>query len=246
MGSARLPGKVLRKVCGKPLLGHHLSRLSRARMIDRLVLATSDLPADDPIAEYCREIGVTCYRGDAKDLVSRYKLAVDQEDPAYVIRVTGDCPIIDPHLVDELSSAMLAGGDEVAMYSLTQPRFPRGLDAEIMTRAAFDAIAEEATSRYDREHVTAFLAKNRNRFPIKTFPSGGNYADYRWVVDYPEDLAFITALLETLIPTKPNFNWMECLDLLRREPRLAEINRHIIARYNADVAADQAADRKGQ
>lgn len=246
MGSARLPGKVLREVCGKPLLGHHLCRLARARLIDRLVLATSVLPEDDPIAEYCREIGVTCYRGDADDLVSRYKVAVDRENPAYVIRVTGDCPAIDPGLVDQLCEEMLASGDEVAMCSLTQPRFPRGLDAEIMTRRAFEAIAEEATSRYDREHVTAFLGKNRDRFPIKVFPSDENYADYRWVVDYPQDLAFMTALLEKLIPTKPDFSWTDCLDLLRREPELADLNRHIITRYDADVAADQAADRAGR
>ncbi len=251
MGSERLAGKVLRPVMGKPLLGYHLERLRRAHLVDRLVLATSTLPEDDPIADYCAEIGITCYRGAANDLVSRYQLCVAQEDPQYVIRVTADCPLIDPGLVDALCQQMLAEqpparGDHNDLYSLTPPRYPRGLDAEIMTRAAFDAMAKEATSRFDREHVTAYLHRHKDRFRIAHFPSDGDYRNYRWVVDYAEDFQFVAALLAKLLPENPAFAWTDCLAILQANPELMQLNQAVIAQYDVAVAADIAADKAGE
>ncbi len=245
MGSTRLPGKVLEEVRGEPLLAYHLRRLARAKLVDKLVLATSDLPQDDPIAALGAQLGVDCYRGSAEDVLSRFAVAVDAEDPDYVLRVTGDCPLIDPTLIDELCRTMLAADRAVDLMTVTPPRFPRGLDAELMSRSAFEAAHRLAERRYEREHVTAHIHRRPDRFHIRHLPSDADYSEERWVVDYPEDFELVKEMLLTFDAGNLSFGWRDCLDLLDRRPELRQINADRIATYAADVAADLAADRAG-
>jgi spore coat polysaccharide biosynthesis protein SpsF len=233
MGSTRLPGKILMKAAGRSLLTHHLGRLQLCQKVDTLVLATTREMADDQTVEEASALGVKVYRGSVEDVLSRYFDVAVQEQADVVVRVTADCPLIDPRLVDGVIMKHLEARPSVVYTALDISRCPRGLDTEVMERASLEVVAAEATRSDQREHVTRALIEDPVRFP-RHFHSpsrtvvGTTGAGWRWCVDEPADFELIRRMLEALIPEKPQFGWEDCLDLLVQNPEWAKINSTVV------------------
>ncbi|MDZ5649200.1 glycosyltransferase family protein [Nitrospirillum sp. BR 11828] len=232
MGSTRLPGKVLLTVAGKPLLAHQIDRLRRATRVDEVVVATSDRPADDPIADLCRDLGVACFRGSEPDVLDRFCRAALAHRADVVVRVTGDCPLIDPGLIDRLLALFLAADPPLDHAAVDIGHYPRGLDAEAMSMTALRAAWQEAREPFEREHVTPFIYRRPDRFRLGALPPEGpapvEMGMQRWCVDTVEDFQLVRRLLEELLPAKPHFTWTDCLDVLRRHPDWGLLNRDVV------------------
>lgn len=227
MTSTRLPGKVLMTAAGKPLIHHHLERLMRAKRLDGLVLATTLNDTDDPLAEAAVQLGVPVFRGDEHDVLGRFAGAAAAARADVVVRVTGDCPLIDPALVDELIGCFVQG-EPLDYLSIDTTRYPRGLDAEIFTRAALETADAEATDPAEREHVTPFIYRRPDRFrlgaplaPSRTVPP------YRWCVDELSDLELVSRILTALGPRTAAAGWQDVCKVLDLNPGWAVINRDI-------------------
>jgi spore coat polysaccharide biosynthesis protein SpsF len=225
MGSTRLPGKSLAPIGGRPMLAMVLERLGAARALDEVVVATSVLPRDDAVAEVAEACGVRAVRGSEDDVLDRYRMAAEAADAAVVVRVTADCPLVDPALVDRLLALLGAEGLDYAALATGGPttrqdarRWPHGLDAEAITRAALQAAWVEATEPYDREHVTTFVKARPERFASAWLEAGEDLGDERWTVDHPEDLAFVRRVVERLDGL--GFGYADVLAVLAREPDL--------------------------
>jgi spore coat polysaccharide biosynthesis protein SpsF len=227
MGSTRLPGKVMLPAAGRPLLYWHLSRLARAQQIDRLIVATTTEAQDDAIAVYGASLGCAVFRGSEHDVLSRYAGAAEAFGAMTVVRVTSDCPLIDPDLVDE---AIIAYGRQrpgVDYLSLDIADLPRGLDAEVFSSAALMTAQREAAAAYEREHVTPFLYRRPERFRCAQLTIGAGHGDLRWCVDEPADYELVRRIIEGLAPAKPAFTWRDCLAVLEAHPDWAALNRHV-------------------
>lgn len=226
MTSTRLPGKVLMEAAGQPLLAHQLERLARCRTLDALVLATTVNGTDDPVAALAGSFGVPVFRGDEQDVLGRFAGAAAMAGADVVVRVTADCPLIDPALVDRVVTAFLEAAPPLEYLSLDVTRFPRGLDTEVFTRAALDEAAATAAEPAEREHVTAHIYRRPERFRvgIPLAPEDGTVLDQRWCVDEPADLELVRRLLGALLPENPDFGWQDCCNLLRQNPEWADLN----------------------
>jgi spore coat polysaccharide biosynthesis protein SpsF (cytidylyltransferase family) len=222
MSSTRLPGKTLADIDGEPMLALLLRRLKRARQIGGIVVATSTEPIDDPIAELACAIGVGLVRGPRQDVLSRYLMASANGDRP-IVRVTGDCPLIDPHLVDEAIERFLAVPG-CAYASNVDPRtFPDGMDVEIIDAAALRTVARETQRAYDREHVTSAVRAQPERFSQTALISARDLSRLRWTVDTPEDLEFVRAVVKRLRDRRYEAGLAEILAAVRREPSLAAL-----------------------
>jgi spore coat polysaccharide biosynthesis protein SpsF len=225
MSSTRLPGKVLLDLAGEPMLARVVERTRRAQTVDRVIVATTVEPVEDPIVELCRARGWNVFRGSRDDVLDRYYQAAlaDRADP--IVRITSDCPLIDPTVIDRVTARV---GGTVDYASNINPRrtFPRGLDVEAFSFAALSAAWHEDRDPSGREHVTPFLYRRPQRFCVALVESDRpETASHRWSVDTPEDYE----LLKRIYAEFPgdDFTWEEVLTLLGRHPDWAEINRHI-------------------
>ncbi len=227
MGSTRFPGKVLADLAGQPVLHRVVTRLSRAAQVDDVVVATSTSSADDAIAELCEGRGWQTVRGSEADVLDRYHHAAHDRRAGSVVRITADCPLVDPDVVD-LVAAHLLGVDHVdyASNSLAPRTFPRGLDVEALTIAALDAAWAEATDPVEREHVTPFLYRHPERFSIASITRHEDHSDVRWTVDTPEDLAAVGVVYEHF-GGRDDFGLVEALAAWDAHPHWATINAHI-------------------
>lgn len=225
IGSTRLPGKVLREICGKPLLWWHLTRLQRCRLLDGIVVATTEEPGADAIAAIARDLGVAVWVGPVDDVLARYQGAARASGAAAIVRVTSDCPLIDPGLVDGLIAAYRDAGVPIDYLSLDVSRLPRGLDAEIFSAALLEIAAREADDPAEREHVTAFLYRRPGRFHIDSLaPAGVDRPGLRLCVDTPADFALVTRIVEALAPRSPNFAWADIASILDDNPEWLQLN----------------------
>lgn len=225
VSSTRLPGKALLPVLGVPMILRQIERIRRAQAIDRLLLATSTNTSDDPLEVLCREHGVTCFRGSLEDVLDRFYRAVVLLKPDHVVRLTGDCPLCDPVLIDQVIGFHLTGGFDYASNTV-EPTYPDGLDVEVIR---FDCLAgawSEARLPSDREHVTPYIWRQPDRFHIGSFKGDDDLSRLRWTVDEAEDLDLVTRIYEALYPGNPQFGTADILDYLRDHPGLTEINRH--------------------
>jgi spore coat polysaccharide biosynthesis protein SpsF len=226
--STRLPRKVLLKVAGQPLLRHHLDRLLACRRVDEVVLATTVNATDDPVVAIGRDAGVRVARGSEHDVLSRFVLAADLAAADVVVRVTSDCPLIDPGLID-LAVGALLDDDAVDYAHLDMSQFPRGLDVEVVRRPLLDqADCDPATTAAEREHVTPYIYNRPERYRLKSVPSSFAAATGRWCVDEPNDFELIRKMLDALLPAKPAFTWRDCLALLEQHPEWVQLNQHVI------------------
>lgn len=228
MTSTRLPGKVLKPVLGRPLLEYQIERLRRASLVHEIVVATTTNATDDVLVDFCRGRGVAVYRGSETDVLSRYHGAAREAGAEVVVRVTSDCPVIDPAVVDQVIGHYLAHRDEFDYVSNTQVRsFPRGMDTEVFPMASLERAFREGALDYEREHVTPFLYRNPERFRIGQVVYRENRGDDRWTVDTPEDYELIRRIIEALYPDNPAFTLEDVLALLDRHPDWRQINAHI-------------------
>ena len=226
MSSSRLPGKVMKPILGRPMVARQIDRLARCHRIDRLVLATSSEPSDDPLAELCQAEGWLCYRGSLNDVLGRFDGAAVAHGPAgHVVRLTADCPLIDPATVDATIERHIKTGADYTSNGLPGQRtFPNGLDVEVMTAAALARTAREATTKSNREHVTQYIYENPQLFKIEGVTQARHLGNLRWTVDTPADLEFATMVYSELLPVNPAFGQDDILALLERRPDLAKIN----------------------
>jgi spore coat polysaccharide biosynthesis protein SpsF len=237
MGSSRLPGKVLADIEGRPLLGRMLDRLSHCDRVDEVVVATTYLSDDDPVAELCRARETRYVRGHPTDVLDRYRQAAEETGADVIIRLTGDCPLIDPQVVDLCLRTYLEADPPVDLVVNRLPwdrSYPIGLDTEVFGRTALETAWREAIEPHQREHVVPFLYENPSRFTMIHLEADGDYGDYRWTVDEPEDLEVIRRIFAAF-GGRDDFSWREVLSLVRREPGLARINKAVAHKSHRDV-----------
>lgn len=227
MGSTRLPGKVLMEVMGKPLLGYQIDRLKKVKQA-ALVIATTTASKDDPIVRLCQKMHVPVYRGSEEDVLDRYLQAAHMHAADVVVRVTSDCPLIDPQVIDEVISFYLDHFPDYDYVSNTNVRtFPRGMDTEVFSIKALEEAALKGKRQADREHVTYYLYTHPEQFNIGAVKRAKDDSHHRWTVDTPEDFQLIRTILEAIIPKKPDFTLDDLLKLLNDHPEWNEINAHV-------------------
>jgi spore coat polysaccharide biosynthesis protein SpsF len=227
MGSVRLPGKVLLDVAGSPMLTCVVNRVRRAKMLDAVVVATSTLPADDSIEALCAEQRWDYFRGSEDDVLDRYyRAAVDYQAGA-VVRVTSDCPLIDPLLIDGVVQTFLDSQPNGQYASNVFPvrTFPRGLDTEIIRFDVLEWVWRSDQNPAWREHVTSYVHRHPERFDIRSVTSTVDYSHLRWTVDTPQDLELVRLIYNHF--GSDSFAWQEVLPLLEQHPEWLAINRNI-------------------
>jgi spore coat polysaccharide biosynthesis protein SpsF len=225
MGSTRLPGKVLMKLAGETVLGRVVRRVKRASRVDEVVIATTLKPVDGAIVGEAERLGVKSFRGPEEDVLDRYYQAATACDAEVVVRITSDCPLVDPELVDGTVEELLTRSAAYASNTLERS-YPRGLDVEVFTRRALWEAHREARAAYEREHVTPYIFEHPEKFRLASVKGDGDYSRYRWTLDTPQDFALLEALCSRL-GTAIDFGWREALAVMEREPGLAGLNAHI-------------------
>ncbi|MEP0942342.1 MAG: glycosyltransferase family protein [Rhizobiaceae bacterium] len=226
MSSSRLPGKVLKDICGKPMLQLQLERLGRCSTFDKLVVATSERDDDDPIASLCKSINVACFRGNLDNVLDRFFQCAKQYEALHLVRLTGDCPLTDPSMIDQLVDFYFAQSVDYASNA-RPPTLPDGLDAEIFSFLALEKAWLWAETVREKEHVVPFIVDRPNEFKIANWEYSEDLSRLRWTVDEPEDFEFATAVFEALYPINPQFGFQDVMSLLAKQPKLANMNQHI-------------------
>lgn len=229
IGSTRLPGKVLKKICNKTVLEHDIDRLKRVKNIDKIVIATTILEKDNLIVEEADRLGIAYYRGSEEDVLSRYYYAAKENKADIVVRVTSDCPLIDSAITGQIIQYYLDNREKYDYVSNTIDRtYPRGLDTEVFSFKALEKAFNEATSQRDREHVTPYIWDNPNLFKILQYRGEVDYSDLRWTLDTTEDFELINRIYTSLYPQKCNeFAMKDIIELYEKYPELHNINNTI-------------------
>jgi spore coat polysaccharide biosynthesis protein SpsF len=228
IGSTRLPGKVLLPILGRPLLWWHLARLKLACRLDRVVVATTDEPGSEGIVAVAEDLGIPVVRGSTEDVLARFQGVVEGFAAATVVRVTSDCPLIDPGLIDRAIERYEAAEPRLDYLSIDIARLPRGFDAEIFSRAAFDTAFREATDLADREHVSRFIWRQPERFAVAHYADeGARHGAFRLCVDEAADFDLVGRVIEALAPGGLDFGWRAVVDLLEARPDWQALNAHI-------------------
>ncbi len=226
MTSTRLPGKVLLPLAGVPMLTRLIERLRRVQRADGIVIATTTNTTDDPIAALCAEQGAPCHRGSEHDVLSRYADAARLHGADVVVRITSDCPLIDPTLIDQVIAAYEEGGSDY-VSNMLPPTWPYGMAVEVFSAAALAQAHAEATQAAEREHVTPFLYGHPERYRLRNVASPLDLSQHRWTVDTPEDYELVRRLFEALVDTHPEFTQTDILAVLDAHPDWITINQHI-------------------
>jgi len=226
MNSSRLPGKVLMDLGGETVLARVVQRIRRTSLVDEIVVATTGSTVDQAIVDECQRLGVSVFRGEENDVLDRYYQAARWMGAEGIVRITSDCPLIDPQITDKTIRSFLDRRPDYASNALERT-YPRGLDTEVMTRDALACAWREAEMPYQRAHVTPYFYENPNRFNILAVKGSIDYSDHRWTLDTWEDLAFIRAVYDRL-NNDDSFTWHDALVVLQREPELMELNRGVM------------------
>jgi len=236
MSSTRFPNKVMRPICGIPMIGLLLQRLSNAKRIDEVVLATSEDPSNEPLAAYVHGLGYSVHRGSEHDVLDRYYRAARAAGAQIVVRVTGDCPLIDPELVDAVVEKFLQSGADYAS-NVRPPTYPDGLDVEVFSFVALESAWSQARTPREREHVTPFLYESA-QFRLTNLAQPEDLSAARWTVDEPEDLEVVRGVFKHFHPRR-DFAWHEVAALRSSHPQLFMINRHLIRNQGAALGTGQ-------
>ena len=236
MGSTRLPGKVLKKIVGKPMIELLLERLSKSAELDEIVVATSEDVENDKLQFFVESMGYRCTRGSEKNVLNRYYESAKQIKADVIVRITADCPLIDPELVDECIKNFKKSN--VDYFSNVYPRtYPDGLDISVMSFSSLERANNEAVSEYDKEHVTTFI-RNSKKFTKSSLKYKEDLSKLRWTVDEPEDLVVISNVFDYFSPNI-NFNWHQILELEKLKPNLFFENKNIKLNEGASLGSGQ-------
>jgi len=238
--SSRLPGKVLKPILGEPMIARHIERLRRSQRISRLLVATSSETSDDPLAKLCGDLNVACFRGALDDVLDRFYQAAKTFPSEHLLRLTGDCPLADPELIDDCIDFHLAGSYDYTSNAL-QASFPDGLDVEVFRFKCLEEAWQEARLPSEREHVTPFIHCRPERYRIGHYRQERDLSWLRWTVDRAEDFQLVEAIYKALYPGNPAFTTADVLALLARRPELASINADLTRNegYLKSLVADQ-------
>lgn len=225
MTSTRLPGKILADLAGQPMLAQELLRLQRCQLADEIVVATTTNASDDPVIDLCRQLDVRWYRGDEQDVLSRYLGAAREVRPDVIVRVTADCPLIDP---DEVGRVIAGVADVDYCSNVIARTFPRGLDAEALWLDVLERMGRLARSREAREHVTWFIRQERPElFSARSIADQFDNSDLRWTVDEPADLELVRKIYEAAQLDRRHLPYRDLVQLVRSHPELMAINAHV-------------------
>lgn len=236
MGSTRLPNKVMKSINGSPMIELLLARLSRSRKVDQIVLATSTDSRNEPLAVHVQKLGYLVVRGSENDVLQRYLDAAQQAQADIVVRITGDCPLVDPMLVDQVIEKFLT--KKVDYLSNTAPAtFPDGLDVEVFTLAALEQAARETSDAFDREHVTPYLRKP-GCFRTAAYTNEQDLSGLRWTVDEPADFIVVSHVFNHFAPDI-HFTWQQILELQNTQPEIFAANHQIIRNEGATMGTGQ-------
>ena len=224
MSSSRLPGKVLMPLAGAPMIVRQIERVARSERIDKLVVATSDDPSDDALAKTVAHEAIGVHRGPLDDVLARFIGALTAFGPAdHVVRLTGDCPLAHPAVIDATIDRVLAAGADYGSNTPPRRTFPKGLDVEVMTVAALHAAAARAETPEEHEHVTWALHSRPDLYRQAFFSQAADEGEVRWTVDYPADYAFVCAVYDALYPQDRAFTSDDVRALVRSRPDLASL-----------------------
>jgi spore coat polysaccharide biosynthesis protein SpsF len=237
MGSTRLPGKVMKNLSGKTVLSQVIARVKACPRVDEVVVATTARPEDAIIVEESHRCGVKSFRGSQEDVLSRYYLAAREAGAETVVRVTADCPLFDPQVLERMLSqfqTLSTGGPGPDYFSNTLKRtFPRGLDAEIFTMAALERAHRQAVAPFDREHVTPYIYRHPESFVLQNFANPVDLSHHRWTLDTAADWRLLEAVYAALNRQGTIFTTQAVLDLLESRPELVALNAHVEQKHTA-------------
>jgi spore coat polysaccharide biosynthesis protein SpsF len=226
MGSTRLPGKVMKELQGKSVLQHVIDRVSKVNALNEIIIATTKHPIDDVIVDEALKAGATVYRGSEEDVLSRYYEAALESHADIIIRITSDCPLIDPILLSEILEFYRHNKYDYVSNTLRRT-YPRGLDVEVFSFSSLKKACDEAQHSEYREHVTPYIYNNSETFKIHDFSSRENFSQYRWTLDTIEDWILIKEIYDALYKNNEVFSWKEAVELMEQKPYLTEINAHV-------------------
>lgn len=224
--STRLPGKVMLDLEGKSVLSHVCERVGRARSVDRVILALPDTPEDDALAAHACTLTDFVYRGSETDVLDRYFQAASHFGSTRIFRITSDCPLIDPQIVDNMHRSFERFKPDY-MSNMLKPGLPRGLDAELFEYPSLEKAWRQARQPHEREHVTPYIYRNPDLFDIKAHKEPIDRADWRWTLDTEADFAFVSAVYQALYKPGEEFGFADIEALLSQRPALIELNAHI-------------------
>ena len=226
VGSTRLPGKVLEDIVGQPMLARVVNRTRRAKTLNSVVVATTTQPADEAIVSVCQKQGWPFFRGSEEDVLDRYYQAALAFKADIIVRITSDCPLIEPEIIDKVVDEFLCDYPAVDYVSNNITRtFPQGLDVEAIGFDALKKAWQEDDSPVWREHVTPYIWRHPDKFKTRNIADDTDYSHMRWTVDTIEDLTFVRKIYDHF--SNDSFTWREVLYLLEMNPEWVEINRHI-------------------
>lgn len=237
MGSTRLPNKVMKLICGTPMIELLLSRLSKSAKINKIVVATSLDKKNIPLVEHVTKLGYLCYQGSEQDVLDRYYQAAKEVQADVVVRITGDCPLVDPVLVDQVIQGYFDA--KVEYFSNTNPStYPDGLDVEVFDFKALEQAWREATEIFDREHVTPYLRNQKEKFTQGECCYSKDLSSLRWTVDEKSDFEVIQSVFQKFFPER-HFSWLQVLELQYEQPKLFNLNQQLIRNEGAIMGTGQ-------
>ncbi len=236
MGSTRMPGKVMAPICGIPMIELLLSRVSKATRINQVIVATSITDDNAPLVTHLKQLGYDCYQGNETNVLERFTEAARIHNADTIVRLTGDCPLLDPGLLDHMLS-IFADCDADYVSNIAPPTYPDGLDIEIFTREALERCYAEASSEFDQEHVTPYI-RNSGNFTLQNVFNDKDLSSTRWTVDEPSDFAVIKKVFMHFAP-QWDFSWHQVLELQSAHPELFADNQHLIRNEGAHMGKGQ-------
>ena len=233
--SSRLPGKVLMPLVGEPMILRQLERIRRAQALDLIVVATSDDHSDDALALAVADAGYDLVRGSLDDVLGRFIRVIDEYQPDVIVRMTADCPLISPMVIDHALETFDASDADYASNTMV-PTYPDGLDVEVVTVEALRQVASESSDVHEREHVTLGVYRRSEQFSIVNVsdPTGADHSDLRWTVDSADDFTFVEQVYAHLLPINPEFEYADVLTFLETHPE--------VARTSSDAPRNAALD----
>lgn len=229
MGSSRLPGKVMFDLLGKPVLLHVVDRVLDAKKLDHIIVATTTKKRDDAIVKLIKGYhpNVSIFRGPEMDLLDRYYKAVEKYKPRIIVRITADCPLIDPEIIDKVTEAAIKLKADYVSNTLNKRTYPRGLDVDAFSFGLLKELQENVIWNLDREHVILFARRNPSLFKCKTIINKKDYSSYRITLDEKDDYRLIKKIYQKIYPHNPDFRMKDIINLFEKEPKLTKINQHV-------------------
>lgn len=240
-GSTRLRGKIFKNLIDQPMLKHVVNRLSYSKYINKVVVATTTETDDDQVEAYCKLNTIPCYRGSSNDVLARYFEAAKIFRANTIIRITADCPLIDPEIIDRMIETFNKLNELKFFDYLSNTihrTFPRGLDVEIFSFNSLRKAFYHASKEYEREHVTPFIYEHSKLFRIKNYPNPKDYSFHRWTVDTEEDFKLVEEIYKALYSSKKIFLFNDILKLFEERPDLISINQNVKQKKLGDKHED--------